>query len=228
MKQTTKNILGVAAIVLLSSGVAGLTTYKMLNKEKPATFSELFEQNPNNLQLAAYNATDAQPVDLTQAAENSVHAVVHIRAKQLSKTQTVQGMPDIFDLYDTIEMEFATAFNETGGKYGRKKYSGYKQGKVIGLSKFGLHELYYKIPDGLIYPALAAFRSLVVLNLETNKYEWKNGVSPITVWDKCKNGMTSQIMNFASAIGDNPNAVGKDSNIWNLAYMTVLLYQGMN
>ena len=64
MKQTTKNILGVAAIVLLSSGVAGLTTYKMLNKEKPATFSELFEQNPNNLQLAAYNATDAQPVDL--------------------------------------------------------------------------------------------------------------------------------------------------------------------
>lgn len=75
--------------------MAGVTTYKMLNKEKPATFSELFEQNPNNLQLAAYNATDAQPVDLTQAAENSVHAVVHIRAKQLSKTQTVQGMPDI-------------------------------------------------------------------------------------------------------------------------------------
>ena len=99
MKQTTKNILGVAAIVLLSSGVAGLTTYKMLNKEKPAAFSELFQQNPNNLRLAAYNATDAQPVDLTQAAENSVHAVVHIRAKQLSKTQTVQGMPDIFDFF---------------------------------------------------------------------------------------------------------------------------------
>ena len=99
MKQTTKNILGVAAIVILSSGVAGVTTYKMLNKEKPATFGELFQQNPNNLRLAAYNATDAQPVDLTQAAENSVHAVVHIRAKQLSKTQTVQGMPEIFDFF---------------------------------------------------------------------------------------------------------------------------------
>ena len=140
----------------------------------------------------------------------------------------VNIMPDIFDLYDTIEMEFATAFNETGGRYGRKKYSGYKDGKIIGVSKFGLHELYYKIPDGLIYPAVAAFRSLVVWNKETNKYEWKNGVNPITVWDKCKNSMTSQIMNFASAIGDNPNAVGKDSNIWNLAYMTVLLQQGMN
>lgn len=140
----------------------------------------------------------------------------------------VNIMPDIFDLYDTIEMEFATAFNETGGRYGRKKYSGYKDGNVIGLSKFGLRELYYKIPDGLIYPAVAAFRSLVTLNSETDKYEWKNGVDPITIWDKCKTNMASQIMNFASAIGDNPNAVGKDSNIWNLAYMTVLLQQGMN
>lgn len=138
----------------------------------------------------------------------------------------VNIMPDIFDLYDTIEMEFATAFNETGGRYGRKKYSGYKDGKIIGMSKFGFHDLYYKIPDGLIYPAVAAFRSLVVFNKVTKKYEWKNGVNPITVWDKCKNIMTSQIMNFASAIGDNPNAVGKDSNIWNLAYMTVLLQQG--
>lgn len=140
----------------------------------------------------------------------------------------VNIMPDIFDLYDAIEMEFATAFNETGGRYGRKKYSVYKDGKVIGSSKFGLHEIYYKIPDGLIYPTVAAFRSLVILNEQTGKYEWKNGVNPITVWDKCKKNLTNQIMNFASAIGDNPNAVGKDSNIWNLAYMTVLLQQEMN
>lgn len=140
----------------------------------------------------------------------------------------VNIMPDIFDLYDTIEMEFASAFNETGGRYGRKKYSGYKDGAVIGVSKFGLHDINYKIPDGLIYPAVAAFRSLVSYNAATERYEWKNGVNPIQIWDKCKGSMTSQIMNFASAIGDNPNAVGKDSNIWNLAYMTVLLQQGMN
>ena len=138
----------------------------------------------------------------------------------------VNIMPDIFDLNDAVETEFATAFNETGGRYGRKKYSGYKDGNIIGTSKFGLHDIYYKIPDGLIYPAVAAFRSLVVLNQETDKYEWKNGVNPISVWDRCKSSITSQIMNFASAIGDNPNAVGKDSNIWNLAYMTVLLQQG--
>ncbi len=101
MKQTAKNVLGVAAIVLLSSGVAGITTYKLLHKNgnTPTTFNELFQQNPNSLQLTAFSSADAQPIDLTQAAETSVHAVVHIRATQLSKTQTVQSMPDIFDFF---------------------------------------------------------------------------------------------------------------------------------
>ena len=90
MKQTTKNILGVAAIVLLSSGVGGYTAYKLLSKERVAnaTFNELFPQNPaSNVRLAAFSAVDAQPVDLTQAAETSVHAVVHIRATQLGRTE---------------------------------------------------------------------------------------------------------------------------------------------
>lgn len=139
----------------------------------------------------------------------------------------VNIMPDIFDLYDVIEVEFASAFNENGGRYGRKKYSGYKDGAVIGKSKFCLNDLTYKIPDGLIYPTVAAFRALVVYDDDKEKYAWKNGISPIYVWEICKKNMVNQIMNFAVAIGDNPNAVGKDSNIWNLAYMTILLQQGI-
>ena len=101
MRKTTRNILGVAAIVLLSSGVGGFTAYKMLAKDKSdaATFSELFQQNPSCYVQANYNGVAAQPVDLTQAAETSVHAVVHIRATQLGKTQTVQTMPDFFDFF---------------------------------------------------------------------------------------------------------------------------------
>ena len=101
MKQTTKNILGVGAIVLLSSGVAGLTTYKLLQSNEAATetsFNEMFKQNPN-VKLAAFDAVNAQPVDLTQAAENSLHAVVHIRSTQEAKTRTVQQAPDIFDFF---------------------------------------------------------------------------------------------------------------------------------
>ena len=98
MKQT-KTFLGIVAIVLLSAGVAGVTTYKLMEKNQPAaTFTDLFEQN-DNMRLASYNGTNAQPVDLTAAAEASVHAVVHIRSTQLSRTQTVQDMPDIFDFF---------------------------------------------------------------------------------------------------------------------------------
>lgn len=133
----------------------------------------------------------------------------------------VNVMPDIFDLYDTVEVEFADAYIASGGRYGRKKYAGYKEGKVVGKSKFGLTDMMYKVPDGLLYPAVAAFRGLLVFNHITEKYEWKNGVNPIDVWSKCKEVLTSKIMSFAASIGDNPNAVGKDPNIWDLAYMTI-------
>ena len=58
----------------------------------------MFKQNPN-VKLAAFDAVNAQPVDLTQAAENSLHAVVHIRSTQEAKTRTVQQAPDIFDFF---------------------------------------------------------------------------------------------------------------------------------
>lgn len=103
MKQTTKNILGVGAIVLLSSGVAGLTTYKLVQSDaaKETSFNEMFQQNPN-VKLAAFDAVNAQPIDLTQAAENSLHAVVHIKATQAAKVRgggQQQAPQDIFDFF---------------------------------------------------------------------------------------------------------------------------------
>jgi len=102
MKQTTKNILVVGSIALLSSGVAGLTTYTMQQSEnKQVVLSSedgLFKQN-ENVRLAAFNATDAGPVDFTLAAENSIHAVVHITSTELSKTRTVRQAPDIFEYF---------------------------------------------------------------------------------------------------------------------------------
>ena len=94
-------VMGVTAGVLLSSAIGGFTAYKLMAKQQMenATFSELFQQNPNNVRLAGLSAINAQPVDLTQAAECSVHAVVHIRATELSKTRPIQTQPDIFDFF---------------------------------------------------------------------------------------------------------------------------------
>ena len=111
MKQTTKNILGIGAVVLLSAGVAGVTTYTMLKPENrdSLSFNEQFRQNPG-ARLAAYDAINAQPVDLTQAAENSLHAVVHIKSTQQAKEQTV-----------TVRDPFAEIFGNIFGNGGRQQ-----------------------------------------------------------------------------------------------------------
>lgn len=101
MKQTTKKFLGVGAIVLLSASVAGLTTYALSQSDSnQLSYNDMFQQNPN-VRLAAYDAMSVQPVDLTQAAENSLHAVVHIKATQLAKAQQSPrgGEMDIFEYF---------------------------------------------------------------------------------------------------------------------------------
>lgn len=109
MKQATKMVLGAAAIVAVSAGVAGVTAYSMLKPEpnKSVAFNDVFQQNPNT-RLAALDATQMQPVDLTQAAENSVHAVVHIKSTQESKTQTVTVRDPFYDSL-VIFLEMAEA-----------------------------------------------------------------------------------------------------------------------
>ncbi len=101
MKRTTKIVMGVTTGVLLSSAIGGFTAYKLLERQQlreTASFNELFQPNPDNMTLAAFSAAPNQLVDLTKAAESSVHAVVHIRATELSKTRTVYA-PDIFDFF---------------------------------------------------------------------------------------------------------------------------------
>ena len=81
MKTTTKMIVGAAALVLFSSAVAGVTTYSLMDKQQVSeSFTDIFTPNPQ-AKLASLSAdvAAAQPVDLTRAAEISVHAVVHIK-----------------------------------------------------------------------------------------------------------------------------------------------------
>ena len=101
MKQTTKFFLGAVAVVAMSAGVAGVTSYAFMQKPEQNNiqeFDEIFQPNPNT-RLAALNAVNAQPVDLTMAAENSVNAVVHIKSTQESKKQTVTVRDPFYEFF---------------------------------------------------------------------------------------------------------------------------------
>lgn len=100
MNKTTRLILGSAMMIAVSAGVAGFTAYSMMPEKQPErlAFDEVFQQNPNT-RLAALDATQMQPVDLTKAAENSVHAVVHIKSTQESKTQTVTVRDPFYEFF---------------------------------------------------------------------------------------------------------------------------------
>ena len=100
MGQVIKKMVGISAIVLLSAGVAGITTYKMMqvtDDNQTHAFNDVFQQSPN-VSLASFD-TRTQPVDLTGAAENSLHAVVHIQATQQARTQATQAPTDIFEYF---------------------------------------------------------------------------------------------------------------------------------
>ena len=110
MKRTTNLILEGMAVVLVSVGVSGLTTHMMMPKEqnKSLAFEEVFQTDPN-VRMAALDASQMQPVDLTKAAENSVNAVVHIKSTQESKTETVTVRDPFYDF-------FGDMFGNRGGQ----------------------------------------------------------------------------------------------------------------
>ena len=110
MKRTTNLILGGMAVVLVSVGVSGLTARMMMPKEqnKSLAFEEVFQTDPN-VRMAALDASQMQPVDLTKAAENSVNAVVHIKSTQESKTETVTVRDPFYDF-------FGDMFGNRGGQ----------------------------------------------------------------------------------------------------------------
>ena len=100
MRTTIKKIFGYSALMLGSALVAGVTTYTLMEKNSTESPTIAMQQERSfAMPTALFDSKPSQPVDLTDAAESSIHAVVHIKSTQLSKTQTIQQMPDLFDFF---------------------------------------------------------------------------------------------------------------------------------
>ena len=100
MKKGIRNLFLGATVVAVSAAVASVTTYKVLGKRDVAAQAVSAD---SGLQIHKASMPQAfgmqERVDLTDAADKSLHAVVHIKSTENSKTRTVRTAPDIYDFF---------------------------------------------------------------------------------------------------------------------------------
>lgn len=106
MNKTVKNVLGATLVVALSAGVARYTAQTTRDEQASShidttLFTQPTSSSPSH--LVNMNGVSSQPVDLTTAAEKSLHAVVHIKstagAQQQQKQQYGRQPQDIFEYF---------------------------------------------------------------------------------------------------------------------------------
>ena len=87
--------------LICSCVLASVITTNLVNRNKQDI---VYVPSDNNapytmLSQAALSSTKMQPIDLTEAAEKTVHGVVHIKSTVKSRTQVYQEVPDIFEQF---------------------------------------------------------------------------------------------------------------------------------
>lgn len=128
-------------------------------------------------------------------------------------------MPEIFRLYDAIEINMNKYYRQKNpsGRYGLTKGVQVPKPGQEFRSKFLENNMDVASPNGFIYPILGAFRALVE---ETDgHYTWKK--NPFAVLEKVGADLVESTVSMSRSLGNNPQSVGKEPNIWKTLYMTV-------
>lgn len=100
MKKATKIVL-FSLLVVCCSVLASIVTTNVISKRSSNIVYVSSDSNEpyTTLSQAALSSSKMQPVDLTEAAEKTVHGVVHIKSTVNSRTQTYQEIPDLFEQF---------------------------------------------------------------------------------------------------------------------------------
>lgn len=96
MKKAT-NIVAFSLTLICCCVLASVITTNLVNKKNTVYVPADNAPYTTLSQASMPTAGKMQPVDLTEAAEKTVHGVVHIKSTVKSRTQTYQEIPDIFD-----------------------------------------------------------------------------------------------------------------------------------
>lgn len=99
MKNVVRNLFFGSAVVVLSAVVASVTANGVVGNNVVESSASCESQGGFMTRLASYDGGNVSHIDLTDAAEKSVHAVVHIKSTQNGKIRKVRRAPDIYDYF---------------------------------------------------------------------------------------------------------------------------------
>lgn len=184
-----------------------LTLLYMFNLEK--------HDNREKVAVSAYSSKQSCVKDYTTAYdkyENNQKSNPYYKMKNV--------MTDIFKLYDLVETSMARKYREvnSGGVYGRVKGVEVPKSETKFKSKFYNKNMDHRTPKGFLYPIVGAFRAL--LAEKDGVYYWK--ANPIEYFEEMGKNLVGDTIERSRTLGNNPNAVGKDSGTWKQLYNNVL------
>jgi len=138
-------------------------------------------------------------------------------------------LEDIFRLHDKVHLVARDQHNKAGGKAGALAFmKARKRGAFI--LPFTGQETKYMLYDGALYPMLGALRWMVQLDGQRERMVWKtedgiNGV--IRLLENVAAELMRSTLDKSTALGRNPNAIGKDRGHWENLFKTVALREMM-
>ncbi|EKN69297.1 hypothetical protein BABA_10556 [Neobacillus bataviensis LMG 21833] len=190
-----------------------LTLLYMFNLEK--------HDNREKVAVSAYSSKQTCVKDYTSAFdkyENEMENNPYYKMRNV--------MTDIFKLYDLIETSMARKYREAnnGGMYGRIKGVEVPKTEIKFKSKFYKKNMDHRTPKGFLYPIVGAFRAL--LAEKDGVYYWK--ANPMEYFEEIGKNLVADTVERSRTLGNNPNAVGKDTGTWKQLYNNVLTQYLLN
>jgi hypothetical protein len=94
----------------------------------------------------------------------------------------IPRLPEILELSDMIKDQTPAAAKRAGFEFGRMKIgrlrTGSEKNRNVPLPFLGKHMMYH-VPNGWVYPMLAAFRANADWNINERRFEWKRPLSEL-------------------------------------------------
>ena len=195
--------------------------FKPIDVREIITILNMFNQNLYPVMSEGGTAGESQPVQSYTGKEYSLKRFLD-QGKD-TREQGIQKMgkiiPDIFTLWDKVEVELPMKAGQTRHRYGAKKYSKYT-GEVIGTTMLSETDIRHLVPKGIMYPIVGAFRALIQVDAVTGEYSWKR--DPFKAWETMGPKLVGIVLDEKE---DNPEYLGKSRNLWSNLFKEMLLYR---